>query len=97
MNRNEALEQMNKQVGSLYPTDTVMTVALKQVHDIYDYFESRTCERCRYYGCVDENIYSSNVCSQYQKVFINKRDGFHLLKCIKEPHNSCDLWECKDD
>ena len=63
----------------------------------FDELSNKTCERCKYYGCVDENIYSNNVCSQYQKVFINKRDGFHLLKCIKEPHNSCDLWECKDD
>jgi hypothetical protein len=59
--------------------------------------KSRTCESCKYYGCVDENIYSNNVCSQYQKVFINRRDGVHLLKCVKEPHNSCDLWESKDN
>ena len=97
MTREEAIERFRKDVDKqLKWTDFSFDFEML-LHSVYDDFENRTCKNCRYYGCMDENIYSDNVCSQYQKVFINKRDGTHFLKCIKEPHSSCDLWECKDD
>ena len=57
---------------------------------------ARTCSNCKFYINLDVAIYLPNLCSQYNKVFINKREGFHLMKVHKEPSDSCNLWEEKD-
>ena len=81
MTREEALAEVPFQTGTIEGTEGL-------IHDIYNDFESRTCESCKWY--IEEYTKRDNHCG---------KDGMwdlvEMLRCTKD--FGCNKWRAKDD
>ncbi len=81
MTREEAKKMFREDVDAYGKPKKIMT----KIDKIFDYFENRSCENCKYY--------KKSISQDYETCFLIKNNGYNL-DCDKD--FCCNRWENKE-